>query len=155
VLPVRWVGVYDPVSGRQDFFYCTDATLEPRRIVEFFTARWSIEVTFEEVRAHLGFESTRQRVCRSVLRGAPCLLGLFSVVTLIFLRLWRRGYRHAKPRSMPCYTKSEVTFSDALFAVRSLLWERVLMQRTLGDAVVARLPRRTKNVLLEYLAAAA
>jgi len=42
----------------------------PQRIVSLFTRRWSIEVTFEEVRAHLGFETTRQRVAKSVLRSA-------------------------------------------------------------------------------------
>lgn len=154
VVPIRWVSVYDPASKRQDFFYCTDVTLPPARVVELFTARWSIEVTFEEAKAHLGFEDTRQRLGASVLRTAPCLLGLFSVVTLTFLRLWQDGY-HAKPRQMPCYAKAEVTFSDALFAVRALIWERVLMQRALGASFVTTIPPEARTILLTYLSSAA
>ncbi len=33
---------------------------------------------FQEVREHLGFETTRQRVANSVLRTAPCLLGHYG-----------------------------------------------------------------------------
>ena len=68
-------------THRNDPVFSTDVTLTPRRIVSLFTRRWSIEVTFDEVRAYLGFETARQRVAKSVLRTAPCLLGLFSVVT--------------------------------------------------------------------------
>ena len=46
-------------SGREDYFYSTDPSLRPEQIVELFAGRWAIEVTFEEVRAHLGFETTR------------------------------------------------------------------------------------------------
>jgi hypothetical protein len=40
------------------------------RIIGLFTARWQIETTFQEMRAHLGFETPRQRVAKSVLRTA-------------------------------------------------------------------------------------
>jgi hypothetical protein len=38
-------------------FFCLDATVSAEQILRWFIARWNIEVTFEEVRAHLGFET--------------------------------------------------------------------------------------------------
>ena len=110
---IRWVYVRDPQGGRSDYFYSTDARMSPRRIIETFAARWSIEVTFQEVRAHLGWETTRQRQRPSVLRTAPCLLGCFSLISLIYAR-HVRGRKTPGPRET-CYRKSSVTFADALF----------------------------------------
>lgn len=36
---------------------CTDAAADPLQIVSWFTLRWQLEVTFREVRAHLGVET--------------------------------------------------------------------------------------------------
>ena len=60
LVPVRWVFVHD-IQGthRDEYFYCTDPTLDPAQIVSLYTARWSIEVTFQEIRAHLGFTTVR------------------------------------------------------------------------------------------------
>jgi hypothetical protein len=41
-----------------------------------------LEVTLEEVQAHLGVETQRQRSDKAILRTTPVLLGLFSLVTL-------------------------------------------------------------------------
>ena len=44
--------------------------------------RWQLEVTFQEVRRHLGFETQRQWSDLAIRRTTPALLGLFSLVTL-------------------------------------------------------------------------
>ena len=44
--------------------------------------RWQLEVTFQEVRTHLGMETQRQWSDLSVARTTPNLLGLFSWTTL-------------------------------------------------------------------------
>lgn len=138
---VRWVYVRDPSSKRVDYFYSTDARMSPRRIIELFAARWSIEVTFQEVRAHLGWESTRQRTRRSVLRAAPCLLGCFSVVTLIYARhLRHKPPTQVRPRDTLCWHKPQPTFADALFTVRRLLWSKTLLGQMLTSGVVAKIP---------------
>ena len=164
LVPVRWVFVHE-VQGthRHEYLYATDPTLRPDHIVSLFASRWNIEVTFQEVRAHLGFTTQRNWSAQSVLRTAPCLLGLFSVVSLIFARHVRdrrcpRG-RTAGARSVlvlrtPWYGKKEPTFSDALTAVRRLCWETVLKQ-SLGAAGVTKLPRRLRLMLLEHLSRAA
>jgi DDE superfamily endonuclease len=152
VVPIRWVYVRNRQGGREDYFYSTDALMAPQAIIETFARRWSIEVTFEEMRGLLGLETTRQRVRDSVLRMAPLLLGLFSLVSLLYAQL-QRG-KSLGPRSMPCYHKPEPTFSDALFAVRRLLW-RELLQHIEQHASVAAIPQTFRETIITYLAEAA
>ena len=153
LVPVRWVYAHDPQSGRGDYFYSTDTKLTGEQVVELFAARWPIEVTFQEVRAHLGFETTRHWCRNSVLRVAPCLLGLFTVVSLIYAELARLG--KVKVHATPCYPKTDPTFADALAAVRRLLWEQAILPHTPGGGRVAELPTPIREVLLEHLTAAA
>jgi hypothetical protein len=159
LVPLRWVYTRDPQTDREDWFICTDVGMAPAAVVEHFAQRWSIEVTFEEARAHLGLETPRQRCKRSVLRTTPCLLGLFSVVSLIFTRLWHaepaRDRRRRTLHQTPCYRKAEPTFADALYAVRRLMWDRCLLKHVLGPRRIATLPPRLKRTLLTYLAEAA
>jgi DDE family transposase len=103
-------------------FFCTDSEVSVTQILAWFVGRWNIEVTFEEVRAHLGFETQRQWSARAIGRTTPCLLGLFSVVVLMAKLL----HPHALPvRYNAWYNKEAATFSDALAAVRAHLWSRM------------------------------
>lgn len=153
LVPVRWVFVHD-IQGthRDQYFYSTDATMPPEQIVGLFTGRWSVEVTFQEVRAHLGFATPRNGSKTSVLRTAPCLLGLFSVVSLIFAEQARR--RTIKPLCSAWYDKTEVTFSDAMACVRRLCWSEVLKGSPKHRGVI-KLPRRLRFTLLDHLSHAA
>jgi hypothetical protein len=153
LVPVRWVFVHDlQGTHRDEYFYCTDPTLSAAQIVSLFTGRWSIEVTFQEVRTHLGFNTPRSWSKNSVLRTAPCLLGLFSVVSLIFAPQ-ARG-RTITPLCAPWYAKEELTFSDAMRCVRRLCWSEVLKQSP-KHAGVLKLPRRLRLLLLDQLSRAA
>jgi hypothetical protein len=152
MIPVRWVFVQDVQGTHEDgYFYTTDATLSPRQIVSLFTGRWSIEVTFQEVRAHLGFNTPRNWTKQSVLRTAPCLLGMFSVVTLIFHRHCRD--KQIKPMSFAWYAKKEITFSDAMICVRRLGWQEVFAHSA-QHAGALKLPRGLRAMLLDYLSGA-
>ena len=55
VVPIRWVLLRDP-SRRFDpqALLCTDLAQEPLQILRWFAQRWQLEVTFREVRDHLG-----------------------------------------------------------------------------------------------------
>lgn len=58
--PIRWVLVRDPAGTREPrAFFSTDTTLAPAEIIATFVRRWQVEVTFSEVRAHLGVETQR------------------------------------------------------------------------------------------------
>jgi hypothetical protein len=121
VVPIRWVLLRDPL-GRfaPQALLCTDLARDPLQIVRWFVQRWQVEVTFREVRDHLGVETQRQWSNRAIARTTPCLLALFSVVTLLAARLDRRA------RSAVCtdawYRKPRPTFADTLAAVRRQFW---------------------------------
>jgi len=61
---------------------CTDLGADPQKILCWFVMRWQLEVTFQEVRRHLGFETQRQWSEMAIRRTTPALLGLFSLITL-------------------------------------------------------------------------
>ena len=121
VVPVRWVLLRDP-SRRFDpqALLCTDLAQEPLQILRWFTQRWQLEVTFREARDHLGVETQRQWSDQAIARTTPCLLGLFSVVTLLANRL----SHHARLRvsAAAWYRKQRPTFADSLAAVRRQIW---------------------------------
>jgi hypothetical protein len=99
---------------RQGAFLCTD--LKPTEILGWFVRRWRVEVTFAEVRRHLGVE----RQCLAILRTTPALLGLFSLVTLWADRI--KGQHGVLPDRVRWYPKANPTFSDALALVPLELW---------------------------------
>ena len=121
VVPIRWVLLRDP-HGRFDpqALLCTDRAQDPVQIVRWFVQRWQVEVTFREVRDHLGVETQRQWSDKAIARTTPCLLGLFSIVTLLGTRV---GH-HARLRvsATAWYHKKRPTFSDTLAAVRRQVW---------------------------------
>ncbi len=130
-VPIRWVLVrYEEKSKRTGkvrvkvgAFFCsdtTDTTITPEQILGWYVRRWNIEVTFEEVRAYLGFETQRHWSVRAIGRTTPCLFGVFSLVVLMAQRL----HPQALPvRQSGWYAKEEATFSDVLACVRAHLWE--------------------------------
>lgn len=120
---IRWLLVRCP-SGtfKPSAFYCSALHVTVEQLLAWFVSRWSIEVTFEELRAHLGFETQRQWSDRAIERTAPCLFGLFSLVVAMAKTL----HPHRLPRhESSWYHKREATFSDALAAVRQHLWDRL------------------------------
>ncbi len=82
-LPIRWVLTRDP-SGKHPpkAIFSTDLTQTAEQIIRDFMKRWSLEVTFEECRAHLGIETQRQWSDRAIERSTPLLFGLYSLVAL-------------------------------------------------------------------------
>jgi hypothetical protein len=152
LIELRWVFVHDRQGTHRDqYFYCTDPDLSPQQIVTLYTARWSIEVTFQEVREHLGFETTKQHCRKSVTRTAPCILGLYSLVTLIYARL----IEHGKPiiHNTPSYTKAEPTFSDALYAVRRVFWAETILKQATHSNQVPKLSGKFRAFVLDQIAA--
>ena len=121
VVPIRWVLIRDPL-GRfaPQALLCTNLTQEPVQILRWFVQRWQLEVTFHEVRDHLGVETQRQWSDKAIARTTPCLLGLFSLVTLLGRQLTPHARRAIANSAW--YHKQRPTFSDTLAAVRREFW---------------------------------
>lgn len=127
-VPIRWVLVIDP-EGELDPLplMCTDVTLSPERIIELYIQRWNLEVTFEEVREHLGVETQRQWSDKAIARTTPILMSLYTFVCLIANRLHEETPIEVAQTAW--YTKTDATFSDLIKAVRKVLWKDNLIFR--------------------------
>ena len=120
-VPIRWVLIRDPQGEVvSQALLCTSLAVAPAQILEWFVLRWQLEVTFQEVRAHLGVETQRQWSDRAIVRTTPVLLGLFSWVALAAHALQKR--HPLKHRQAAWYTKTAPTFVDAIALVRRHLW---------------------------------
>lgn len=121
VVPIRWVLLRDPCRRFDpQALLCTDPAQEPLQVVRWFVQRWQLEVTFREVRDHLGVETQRQWSDKAIARTTPCLLGLFSVVALLASRL--DGRARMQVSASAWYHKQRPTFADSLAAVRRAIW---------------------------------
>src|SRR3954469_17122749 len=121
VVPIRWVLLRDPCRRFDpQALLCTDLAQEPLQVIRWFVQRWQLEVTFREVRDHLGVETQRQWSDKAIARTTPCLLGLFSVVTLLAARLSRHARLQVSAAAW--YSKQRPTFADTLAAVRRQVW---------------------------------
>jgi hypothetical protein len=121
-VPIRWVLIRDPLGKYETVcLLCTDQSVAPNQIVEWFVMRWQVEVTFEEARRHLGVETQRQWSDKAIARTTPLLLGLFSWVTLVAHAFHSSG-QPVMSRQTVWYVKPLPTFSDALALVRFQLW---------------------------------
>jgi hypothetical protein len=120
-VPIRWVLVRDR-NGKFETkaLLCTAQTADPIQILQWFVRRWQVEVTFQEVRTHLGVETQRQWSDKAIARTTPILLGLFSWVTLLANQSQVNGTLPI--RQAAWYTKAIPTFSDAIALVRRHFW---------------------------------
>ena len=120
-VPIRWVLIRDPL-GRfaPQALLCTNPAQDPVQVLRWFVQRWQLEVTFHEVRDHLGVETQRQWSDKAIARTTPCLLGLFSLVTLLGKQLTPHARRATATSTW--HRKQHPTFSDALAAVRREFW---------------------------------
>jgi hypothetical protein len=120
-LPVRWLLVRNPKGlsePRAYFSTCLEDT--PQAMPDTAIARWPIEVTFEECRAHLGIETQRQWSDKAIGCSTPLLLGLYSLVDLFAHVLHPNG--RIPIQTTAWYPKPKATFADVLATVRRTLW---------------------------------
>jgi hypothetical protein len=101
--------------------------------------RWSIEVTFEESRAHMGIETQRQWSELATPRSTPCLFGLYSVVAFLGYVLHPTG--DLPFQSTACYRKQQATFGDVLARVRRQFWSNLSYATCATDPDLLLIPR--------------
>ena len=121
VVPLRWILIRDPQQQfRPQALLSTDLEVVPGQAIQWFVRRWQMETTWAEVRAKLGVETQRQWSELAIARTTPCLLALFSLVTLLVSDLHRCGQLPIRPSAW--YLNPQRTFSDTIAAVRQPLW---------------------------------
>ena len=153
-VPIRYVLVRDPLGKLEpQAFLCTDLDAEPLDILRWFVRRWSIEVTFAEVRRHLGVETQRQWSELAIERTTPILFGLFSLITL-----WASEHfaTHAPAvRFASWYRKSLPTFSDILAHVRRQLWADSNSETSRRAREPTQIHSATRDILIDIACYAA
>jgi len=154
VVPLRWVLVRDPQGEFEpQALLSTDLHGSPTQIVAWFVLRWQVEVTFHEVREHLGVETQRQWSDLAILRTTPALLGTFSLVTLMTHALL--SGQPLPVRRAAWYAKELPTFSDTLAFVRQQLWPVSVSYLSPAQPDVVEIPRSLFHRLTDALAYAA
>jgi DDE superfamily endonuclease len=156
-VPIRWVLIRDPEGGfKTQALLCTDLEANPERIVSWYVMRWQLEVTFQEARRHLGFETQRQWSEMAIQRATPALLGLFSLIAL-FAHQWMRqaAVAGAFRRQASWYRKRHPTFADALALVRKELWAGATFYGSSAQSDTIKVPKALVERLTEAVCYAA
>ena len=154
VVPLRWLLVRDPAGiFKPQAFLCTDQEAGLEDILSWFVRRWTVEVTFAEVRRHLGVETQRQWSDRAIARTTPVLLGLYALVAV-----WADDLHRSQTlvvRSPSWYRKTELTFSDALAAVRRQIWADAALMTCPCHGEMSKTPTEIYNRLADLACYAA
>lgn len=151
---IRYVLARDPAGELPAAAYlCTEERFLPVAILEYVVQRWSVEVTFEEARAHLGLETQRQWSDLAIERTTPVLLGLFSVVTLLAVQWHRAGLLVAERTAW--YEKECPTFSDCIRLARQQIWRSRITGASSPMTEVLQLPQAFLEAILHGLSSVA
>jgi transcriptional regulator with XRE-family HTH domain len=153
LVPVRWVFVHDLTgTHRDEYFFTTDPAMRVQVVIETYTGRWNIETTYQELRSYLGLETTRGWSRNTVLRSGPCLFSLDTVVVWLYVEL---PARYTRVRVVDWLGKRDVTFSDAITAVRRWLWVEWIFAMAGHREAFQKLSGPMRQLLLNGLAPAA
>ena len=117
----------------------TNLAHTPAQMLTWFVQRWTLEVTCEAVRAHLGLETQRQWNDRAIARTTPALLSLDSIITLTAQLLIEKGATCV--RSTAWYRKTRPTFADASASVRRQVWEHIHFSTSSQETDIIQMPR--------------
>lgn len=129
-------------------FFCTDPELSVPQILETYSLRWSIEVTFRDLKQLLGFADSSARKQAAVERTAPFVGYIFTVLVIWFTE----GAHNSKLAALPCRPwyahKRGRCFADILRAAQRTLHTFDVLDpgRNDGDLrVSAPAPRRASR----------
>lgn len=113
---VKVVAVEHLRGGRgKEVFYSTCADARPEHILQWFSRRWPMEVTFHDTKQHLGVGQPQNRTRQAARRTAATGFLLYSLVTL-----WHECIRPEPAPSLRNWRgKSTASFADRLAALRS------------------------------------
>ena len=142
-------------KNEAETFFSTDVDLEPTQIINYFVLRWNIEVTFEETRATLGVETQRQWSDKAIARTTPLLMGLYSFITLVALKMNQIKALASMEVASWYDKKGELTFSDILALVRRDIWFQKNFSKSENTSDLNKYANETINALIYQLSIAA
>jgi hypothetical protein len=155
-IPLRIVLVKTP-NGKSEAetFFSTNIDLDPTQIINYFVLRWNIEVTFEEVRSNLGVETQRQWSDKAIARTTPLLMGLYSLITLVALKMNQIKVLTSIEVASWYDKNGELTFSDILAIVRRDIWFQKSFSKSKNTSDLNKYANKTINSLIYQLSMAA
>jgi hypothetical protein len=103
-----------------DALVCPDLEATSGDLLPGVVRRWSVAVTGEEARAHLGCETQRQGSDQAIAPTTPVLWGRCARVTLLALQLSQHDPRPGSATAG--YRNVQPTFTACLALVRQPLW---------------------------------
>lgn len=102
-------------------FFSTDPTVSVRTLLESYAGRWSIEITFKNLKQHLGFADSSARKQAAVERTAP-LVALMYTTLVLWMATGVHRTALATPPLRPWYRhKRDLSFADVLRAAQRAL----------------------------------
>ena len=151
---IRWVLMRDPQKAcKPQALLSTHRHHTPEQMLPWFVRRWTMAVTCEAARAHLGMETQRQWNDRAIARTTPALLSLYSIVTLTAHLLIDKGATCV--RSTAWYRKTRPTFSEAMALVRRQLWDHLHFSMSQQESDMIKIPRTLFERLIDAVCYAA
>jgi hypothetical protein len=151
---IKWVLIKEEQGKAQPAaLLSTNTELSEQQIISYFIRRWSMEGTFEQVRTHLGVETQRQWSDQAIALTTPSLMALFSITAL-----WADDLQQKQPlpkADTAWYKKELPTFSDALSAVRSEIWQQRNYCMSTEKEDMIKIPKRMFVELTDLLCRAA
>ena len=140
---VRMVVVRDPSGRRRDeAFFCTDLDRDAAFILETYSRRWTLEVTFHDAKQHLGFGQAQNQAPQAVERTAPFAGLVYSLVLLWAVAHFQQGGTLSWIVRPWYRAKTAVAFPDLLMALQQELWRT----RFSAPPVLARRPQNPAPV---------
>ena len=141
--------VRDTLDKRpEQMFYCTCLDWNARKILSAYSARWSIEVAFENCKQLLGLEDPANRTEQAVRRTAPMAFVIHSLVVVWF---HQGGHRHLQFPDRPWYLhKEQPSFADMLTTLRRLSWQDKIRELPLKSSIA----KKTLAQIIEFLSLA-
>jgi hypothetical protein len=151
---IRWVLMRDPQACfTPQALLSTHLGHTCEQMLPWLVRRSTMEVTWEEARAHLGMATQRQWHDRAMARTTPALVSLYSSMTLTAYLLTEKGAPWI--RSAAWYDKTRPTCADAMAWVRRQLWEHLHFSMSQQETDLIQIPRALLERFTEALCYAA
>ena len=164
---VRVVVTRDPKGNFEDrAFFSTDVVATPAQLLERYSHRWLIEVSFRDAKQHFGLNDPQNgwsrgrikskqkpgpqprgnRGRRTVERTVPFIWTLYGIVTVWYLRedRWKDDVMELRKRSPWYSSKTTPSFQDMVEALRVETLAHRLLARPLRTRTLA----ETRKVVL-------